>query len=324
MKSLKKHIIEILIIIFAFTFLSELILGSNIGYETCGQGEIRERLFLVGEIEYKLNNLQISGNEWEANIYNLSNVYIRFRDENGDINEETHETTHLTFKSIARENEDSVFNINKITKISKFRTASFHKENLDIRLTSINSTIYGEMDNSDNDNLLDFHNIQMVIGTTIINADQSSWEKVILNGSSDKITFEVSVSGSYHISSNTEYLNDSINDILLKGEMHAFDFNGHIWSNGRFYGSGDKIFKTTNSGYLKINILKNPEPEQVGFKRTLANWEIEIQGENIEGDGFGFPFWGFGFIFSMIPTIIFIFYLAHTYSKDKIKIEGNE
>ena len=62
----KKASIQILLVIIIFVLITELILGSMIGYGTTGRGKFNSGLTLEGEIVYKVDNLDITGEEWEA------------------------------------------------------------------------------------------------------------------------------------------------------------------------------------------------------------------------------------------------------------------
>jgi hypothetical protein len=309
MKNWKKPLVHILIIAIVFILTSELLFGLKYGYETGGQGEFKDRLFLEGEIEYNLDNLLIYGDEWVANFYNLSSVYIRFNDSNGDLYEKTHNTSQITFKSVKSGNQKSVFRLTNITKISDFCSATFRESDTTISLDCISDRqITGVMENTTKADDLTFVNIIILIDNNTINASQSEWEKFYMTGTTGNIGFNVSLEGDYLITSSTEYMGDHNNRINLRGQMRANDFSGIISSNGKFYISGNPILYTKNSGFMRLTILQNPEPEQVGLDRQPADWELEFNGENVEVEGFGLPYWSIGLLLSFIPSTIIIFY----------------
>lgn len=302
MKNWIKLLIEILIVVFLFALISELILRSTIGYETEARGRFSDGLFIEGEIEYYVDYLEVGGEEWEASFYNLSSVYIKFYNSTNVLYEETISTSKMKIIPIASGDGLPSIRLKNISDISRFAFANFSKGFLNIELgCSPDNQIIGRMKNTTSDDDLGFHDILFITDSEIINSSQSRG-KFYFSGENEEIKYNISTSKNYHI---TTY--PQIGDIIqLKGDLKGYNFQGSIWSNGKLITHGNPKL----SGEMELKILQNPET-YYNHESHDYDWELDIEGEyEVEGGG-GYPFWSFGLMLSTIPSIIIILYHIH-------------
>jgi hypothetical protein len=314
MKAWKKPLIEILIVLFIFSLISELILGSTIGYETGGQGKFKDGLYIKGEIEYSVNNLDIAGEEWEANFYNLSRAFIRFYSPTGDLFEKTLLTSNLSIIPAVSGEYWPGITLKRITNVSKFNSATFSKSNIDIHLSCLNGLLSGSMRDTLEDDRLTLSDVVIITNNETINASLRR-AGFYLSGKAENIQFNISLGENYSIYTYTQ----KGDTISLKGYLQGHNFRGSIRSKGKVYTSGNPKL----SGKMELKILQNPET----FYNHDANeydWKLKIEGEDVVVEGFGFPFWSFGLILSAIPSLIIVVYHIHkNFLKKRKNFENN-
>jgi hypothetical protein len=298
MKNWKKTTILILVIVIIITLLSELILGFTIGYGTSIRGKFKDGLYIQGEIEYNIDNLNIAGERWEANFYNLSNVYIRFSNVTDELYERTIYTSNLTIIPLMSGDYLPGITLKRITNISKFNAVTFTKGNIDIQLDCSHNHVTGVMEDTTDSDKLGFSDAIIITDDETINASLGR-VRFYLSGSDSNIPFNISLGTNYLIYTYTE----KGDNIYLKGELWAYDFEGRIWSNGKVYFNNNPQLY----GDMNLKITQNPEA-YYNHDRHEYDWELEVEGEDITIEGNGFPFWSLGLLISIIPSIIILFY----------------
>ena len=293
MKNWIKVLGEIFIIIFLFSLLAEVIFGITYGYETRGQGKFKDGLNIQGEIEYTIRNIDINGEDWEANFSDLSEFHTIFYITSVSYNF-TVQTSILTIFP----NGSGSIEFNGITNNSEFNSITFHKGRTWVELTLPQNLIIGIIGNTTYSDELELTNIIFITDTESINASSGRGTFFLL-GNNENIRYNISLGEDYHVTTYTQ-IGDTIS---IKGDLQAHNFEGVIGSNGKLYFSGNPRL----SGEIKLKILQNPET-YYNHEGHKYDWELEIEGEDIVVEGFGIPFWGIGLILSSIPTIIIVVY----------------
>jgi len=301
MKSLIKPLIEIIIVIVLFSLLAEFILGSTIGYGTNCRGKFKDGLDINGDIEYSVNNLDIAGEEWEANFYNLSSVYIRFYTPTGVLFEETIQTSSLSIVPAVSGEYWPGLTLKRVTNVSKFTSATFFKGNIDIQLTCMNGSLSGTMIDTLEDDRLVFSDVIVSTNNETINASLCR-AGFYLSGRTGIIQFDISLGQNYRVITYTQK-NDTL---TLKGDLRGYNFQGSIWSNGKLITRGNPRL----SGEMELKVLQNPET-YYNHERHEYDWELDIEGDYEVVGGGGYPFWSFGLMLSAIPSIIIVAYHIH-------------
>ncbi|UCG70775.1 MAG: hypothetical protein JSV09_07200 [Thermoplasmata archaeon] len=301
MKSWKKALIEILIIVLLFSLFAEMILANTIGYGFDGSGKFKDGLDIRGEIEYSVNNLNIAGEEWEANFYNLSSAFIRFYSPTGDLFEKTLLTSNLSIIPAVSGEYWPGITLKRITNVSKFNSATFSKSNIDIQLSSLNGLLSGSMRDTLEDDRLTLSDVIIITGNDTINASLRR-AGFYLSGKAENIQFDISLGQNYFVYTYTQ----KGDNISLKGDLQGYNFKGSIWSNGKLYTSGNPKL----SGEMELKIIQNPETFY-NHDAHEYDWELEIEGDDLVVEGFGFPFWSMGLLLSVIPSVIIIVYYSH-------------
>lgn len=312
MNSWKKPLIEILIIVLLFSLFAEMILSLTIGYGFEGSGKFKDGLYISGEIEYSVNNLDIAGEEWEANFYNLSSAFIRFYSPTGELFEKTIMTSNLSIIPAVSGEYWPGMTLKRITNVSKFNSATFSKRIIDIQLSCLNGLLSGSMKDTLEDDRLALSDVIIITGNETINASLRR-AGFYLSGKTENIQFDISLGRNYSFYTYTQK-NDTIS---LKGDLQGYNFRGSIWSNGKLVTSGNPKL----SGEMELKILQNPET-YYNHEAHEYDWELEIDGEDVvvEGRG-GYSFWHFGLMLSAIPSIIIVVYHIHKKNpKDKDKL----
>jgi hypothetical protein len=309
MKYLRKAWVQILIAIVVCALLGELIYSQTVGYGTVGRGRFGSGLLLEGEIDYKVNNLDIGGEAWEANFYNLSGIYI----ESSGVEYDLITTSKLTFKPVASGEYRPSFNLKKITDNSDFTTATFKDENRDVHLTCSEDQITGIMKNTTEDDGLDISYSIIITDDRTINATLSR-VYFYLTGNAEDIRFEIFLGELYQM-----YTFPEVGDnIRLKGELNAFSNSGSVWSDGKYIQSRDFIL----SGDLELKILE--VSDSYGVRNQFDfQWKLEIEGEADITEGYGFPFWSIGLMLSPIPAIFIIAFHQFKKTKEEKKEKNN-
>ncbi|UCE73548.1 MAG: hypothetical protein JSV56_11045 [Methanomassiliicoccales archaeon] len=309
MKYWIKAIIEILVVIVLCCLSAELYYGSTMGYGTGVQGKFKEDLYIKGEIEYNVNNLQILGEEWEAKFYNLSGIYIRFFDYSNILYENTYFTSNLTVTAIGGPKEHLPYiSLYNITSNSNFASsASFKKQDDAIYWDSTSENkITGTIENGTYDDILDFRDIIVITDNETINISlelaQRGWFYLI--GDTGNIHFDISLGRDYILFTITDLSGETAkgDTIYFKGEPQGSNFYGNIWSNGKLYSGNPRL-----SGDMEITILQNPET-YYNHESHIYDWELGVEGKDISVEGNGNPFWSFGLLPSIIPSVIIIAY----------------
>jgi hypothetical protein len=317
MENWKKIGIQILVVIVIFSLLAELYYGSTLGYDTHIRGQFKDGLSIDGKIELNVNNLVISGEGWEANFHNISNIYIRFFDNNDELFEKTIETSNLTLITIPFEELIPYIHLNNITNNSHFESAKFIKDNTYIQLGySSPFQINGTLGNKTIDDYLVIRNVILITDNELIEVLGRGW--FFLTEKKGEMThFNISLNENCTIQT---YSGRTMGDYSIIGEVIEFngelrfkDFNGNIHSKGRIYMNVQKLF-----GKMKLKITQNPET-YYNHDSHQYFWAFEIEGKDLEVEGFGLPFWGLGLLYSIIPSIIILAYLIHKNLKEKKK-----
>jgi hypothetical protein len=296
MTSWKKPLIEIITVIVLFSLVAELILGLMVGYGTEGQGKFKDGLFIEGDIEYKLRDIDVNGEDWIANFSDLSEARIEFHVGNEPYNY-TVQTSRLTIIP----NGSGSIEFYRIVNNSKINTITFRESRTWVVITLLQNQIVGIIGNTSYSDEPELSNVIFIADNEIINASSGRGNFYLL-GEDEEIQYNISMGENYHISTYTQ--NGDI--IYFKGDLQAYDFEGSIWSNGKLYFSGDLRL----SGKMRLKILQNPET-YYNHESHRYDWELEIEGKDVVVEGFGLPFWSIGLILSIIPSIIIVAYHIH-------------
>jgi len=306
MTSWKKPLIEIIIVIVLFSLLAELILGRTIGYGTEGRGKFKDGLFIEGDFEYRITNLVITGEEWEVNFYNLSNIYIRFFDYDDELFEGTFITSNLTVITTTLGDPLPFISLDNITNISRFTSATFPDEHTSLQLTcSPDNQIIGTINTSTDDDYFTFRSVIVITDNETIEVLRRG--RFSLYGENEgNVQFNISVNESCLIRTSVRIDEPNGDIIHLNGELRSYSFEGLIRSNGEFYFSNDPIL----NGNMQLKILQYPK-KYYNHDAHQYDWELEIVGEDVVVEGFGLPFWSIGLILSIIPSVIIVAYHLH-------------
>jgi hypothetical protein len=291
--------------------LGELIYGQTVGYGTVGQGRFNSGLMLEGEIDYQVDNLDIGGETWEANFYNLSSVNFKFYNTPNSSYEETIPTSQMTIKPVASGEYWPSIDFKKITDVSTFTSATFKDENRDVHLTCSENKITGIMKNTTWDDGLDFSDSILLVNNRTIDATLSR-QRYSLKGRTEDIQFEISTGDRYQAITYPE-VGDNIR---LKGDLHAFSNSGSVWSNGVYIHSRDFIL----SGDLELKILEVSDSYGIRVQYEFE-WKLDIEGDADITKGYGFPFWSIGLMLSPIPAVFILMF--HHLKKIKEEKKGN-
>ena len=313
MKYLRKAWVQILIAMVVCALLGEMILGQTIGYGTVGRGRFNSGLLLEGEIVYKVDNLDIGGEAWEANFYNLSSVYFKFYNTTNTLFEETIPTSKLTIKPVALGEYWPSLDLKKITDVSTFTSATFKDEKRYVHLTCSENKITGIMKNTTLDDELDFSDSIILVNNRTIDATLTRPE-YYLTGRAEDIQFEILRGNRYQLLTYPK-VGDNIS---LKGDMHAFSNSGSIWSDGVYIHSRDFVL----SGDLELKILEVSDSYGIHNQYDFQ-WKLEIEGDADITKGYGFPFWSIGLMLSPIPAIFILVFHHFKKIKEEKKEKNN-